>query len=484
MKKRIFMFMLFASMAAAQVSPPSTQSRVAGRFVAYNYGLWSLPVYTMPSGTGSQTFTLSNSTARLQDGRAIMPFAVNAPLRVGTETVTVTSVGAGCIINSTAIGACSITATFTLPHTVADRVASGTWGLQEALNDAAASGGGIVVTDSAWTSLGGTTAISNAATLGTGTSIESISFGLLPGSIPTTTFYLDGGRTDNYTPTGSQTLPFKTLDTLATGITAYVSGGGTGPITIVSNPSTYTSSSTITLPAIPTVIYGNGSTWTTAGLTITAKVISYDLIDGGPVTYNYSGTDRSEKHGGAFLSNVYLTQGYLHAFGTNLGGNSNTFTVGGASTVGLLYGEALTGSQKIASGGAGGIISLYNINMTKSSGINVDMAAGGQLLMNGGLLTTVAGTANVNLPTANSASTAHSISGLITPTGNGIMCASGTTTYLYFGPSVTAATYCTIVPTYTGPFSIPSIKSTTGTRYLCVGTTGTITSSTTACSGT
>jgi predicted acyltransferase len=69
MKSRITLIFLFASMAVAQVSPPSTQSRVAGRFVAYNYGLWALPAYTMPTGTGSKTFTLSSSTVRMQDGR-------------------------------------------------------------------------------------------------------------------------------------------------------------------------------------------------------------------------------------------------------------------------------------------------------------------------------------------------------------------------------------------------------------------------------
>lgn len=187
MKNRIFMFMIFASVAVAQVSPPSTQSRVAGRFVAYNYGAWSLPVYTMPSGIGSQTFTLSNSTAVLQDRRAIMPFAVNAPLRVGIETVTVTAVGAGCIINSTAIGACSITATFTLPHTVADFVGSGTWGLQEALNDAAASGGGTVTVDSAWIALGGTSAMISAATIPSLTGVENEISGPLTPTFSTVT---------------------------------------------------------------------------------------------------------------------------------------------------------------------------------------------------------------------------------------------------------------------------------------------------------
>jgi hypothetical protein len=191
--KKILFFLMFSALAAAQVSPPSTQSRVAGRFVAYNYGVWSLPVYTMPSGTGSQTFTLSNSTARLQDGRVIMPFAVNAPLRVGSETVTVTAVGAGCIINSTVIGGCSITATFTLPHTVADPVASGTWGLQEALNDAAASGGGTVTVDSAWTARGGTSGMVSAATIPSSTGIEDERTGPGSGSYPGVTSDGAGG---------------------------------------------------------------------------------------------------------------------------------------------------------------------------------------------------------------------------------------------------------------------------------------------------
>jgi len=137
-------------------------------------------------------------------------------------------------------------------------------------------------------------------------------------------------------------------------------------------------------------------------------------------------------------------------FGTNLSGNSNTTSVGGASTVGLLYGEALTGSQKIASGGAGGLIALYNVNMTKSSGINIDMTNGGQLLVIGGTLATAAGTANVYLPVANTLTTAHGITGLITTAGVGILGVSGTTPYLAMGDCETTETYCTLVTSYGG----------------------------------
>lgn len=158
-------------------SNPSTQSRVGGTFVAYNYGLWSLPVNSMPSGTGSITFTVSNSTVNLGDDRFIMPFATNAPLRVGTETVTVTAVGAGCLINSTLIGAGLITATFTQQHTVADVLTSGTYGLQEALNDAAIAGGGVVVVDMAWQNAGGTSAMILAATIPSGVAIQDLRTG-------------------------------------------------------------------------------------------------------------------------------------------------------------------------------------------------------------------------------------------------------------------------------------------------------------------
>ena len=268
---------------------------------------------------------------------------------------------------------------------------------------------------------------------------------------PTTTFYLDAAYTG--TSTGAIQTPYKTLSALFAGIAAYVSAGGTGPVAIWCSPSAnYSIASATTLPAIGMVIYGNGSTWTfTNGATATAQIVTYDLTTaGGTFVYNYAGTARSEKHGGAFNGSVSVAQGYVHMFGTNLSGNSNTTSVGGASTVGLLYGEALTGSQKIASGGAGGLIALYNVNMTKSSGINIDMTNGGQLLVIGGTLATAAGTANVYLPVANTLTTAHGITGLITTAGVGILGVSGTTTYLAMGDCETTETYCTLVTSYGG----------------------------------
>ena len=127
----------------------------------------------------------------------------------------------------------------------------------------------------------------------------------------------------------------------------------------------------------------------------------------------------------------------------NLSGNSYTTTVNG-----LLYGEALTGSQSIV-GNTGSIVALYNPNMTKSSGYNVNMN-GGQLLLSGGLLSTGSGP-NIYLPTANTLSTLHAISGLIVGTGTGVACVNGTTTYVAYGFNLAPITNCTLVSGYQGP---------------------------------
>jgi hypothetical protein len=135
--------------------------------------------------------------------------------------VTVTAVGAGCLINSTAIGGCSITATFTLPHTVADPISSGMYGLQEALNDASASGGGTVTVDSAWAGLGGTSGMVSAATIPSNTGIEDERTG--PGST--------GGSGTVGAGTTGQAAVYTGNGTTVAGGTLGIGGGGTGATT-------------------------------------------------------------------------------------------------------------------------------------------------------------------------------------------------------------------------------------------------------------
>lgn len=171
------------SLAAAQsAAPPSYLSRVAGTFVASNYAYGiapNIPAFKVVSGnaaTGSQTITLNAGSFALPDGRQIYPFSgvgAYAPITIdvgsNAETVTPTAVS-GCNSASQYASTCSITASFNNLHAAGVPIASGSVGLQEALNDAYltnSSGvgmGGIVVVDSYWASLGGTDAILTAAT--------------------------------------------------------------------------------------------------------------------------------------------------------------------------------------------------------------------------------------------------------------------------------------------------------------------------------
>lgn len=160
--------------------PKSILSHVAGVLDASNFAFGinpSIPaakVANSPGASGSQTLELYMPSVTLADGRTFNPFSTVCPIQVGTgsnqETVTPSAVStvtggpAGLTVN--------ITATFANVHGQGDPVASGTAGLQEAINYAKTYlAGGIVVTDGAWTNLGGTNAILAAAVPATGVSV-------------------------------------------------------------------------------------------------------------------------------------------------------------------------------------------------------------------------------------------------------------------------------------------------------------------------
>lgn len=123
-----------------------------------------------PSGAGS--VTLTDGYVVLSDHTNVNPLNTNAPILIGAgsnqETVTPTAIS-----NNTpsVYQSAVVTATFANAHGVGDPIASGTCGLQEALNDAFARGGGTVIVDAGWTRLGGTTAMIDAATIPAGVSI-------------------------------------------------------------------------------------------------------------------------------------------------------------------------------------------------------------------------------------------------------------------------------------------------------------------------
>lgn len=125
-----------------------------------------LVVTTAPTAVGAGSLTLQFGYSLTDDGRTFSPLATTAPITVGSggnaETVTPSAVSVPTpgILDST-----TVTATFANLHGRGDRVSSGTFGLQEAINYQASRGGGTVIVDNRWTAAGGTTAILNAATL-------------------------------------------------------------------------------------------------------------------------------------------------------------------------------------------------------------------------------------------------------------------------------------------------------------------------------
>jgi hypothetical protein len=143
-------------------TPPSHRtSNILGIYDAnaYNY---QTSVYSGSSTcTGTCTISLYTPTITLADGRVVLPFGFTTvatqnvaipPITIGNpgsttqETVTPSSVS-GCNVQNAGAaqqGNCTITASFTYSHGRGDLVTSGDLGWQEAMNDAAANGGGDV----------------------------------------------------------------------------------------------------------------------------------------------------------------------------------------------------------------------------------------------------------------------------------------------------------------------------------------------------
>lgn len=154
--------------AGAQTQAP-VLTRSAGRFIASRYNWSSFQVKsTNAVSAGVATMILSTPYVTLQDGSVLYPFTVPEQLMIdqGTsvaEIVSLTS-ASGCSTN-TPNGGCAITATFANAHGPSANITSATYGLQEALNDAASSvagaqqtlvigsnqvHGAVVVIDSTW----------------------------------------------------------------------------------------------------------------------------------------------------------------------------------------------------------------------------------------------------------------------------------------------------------------------------------------------
>ena len=136
------------------------QSRSAGRFVASAYTGWRGSIINGNTATGSQTITVAPALVTLQDGRSIQPWSVTVRLTVdfgaSSEVVTPTAVSCSPASGSTMGGTCTVTASFSNTHGPGvNDIATGSFGLDDAINDAFNAQGGIVEVDP---SFGGTDA--------------------------------------------------------------------------------------------------------------------------------------------------------------------------------------------------------------------------------------------------------------------------------------------------------------------------------------
>jgi hypothetical protein len=175
---------------------PKNPTFFAGQYraVSYAYGISpELPglIVDNPSGatgsSGSQTMNVAFGTVTLQDGTVIAPLNTNAPIVVGTGSSADTLTPSAVNNNTPQVyQSSSFTGTVSHAHGTGDKVASGTVGLQEAINAANAAGGGVVIVDAAWTQLGGTDAILEAATVTAGVSIQDLRTGGEAGDVTVT----------------------------------------------------------------------------------------------------------------------------------------------------------------------------------------------------------------------------------------------------------------------------------------------------------
>lgn len=118
---------------------------------ASSYGAWSSQVYTGNTSTGASSLVASPVVVTTSNGQQFIPFLANevVTLDKGLATAeTVTVVPTNCFAGSLN---CTLSATFSFKHTIGSGITSGTFGLQEAINQASLSpDSGTVLIDNTW----------------------------------------------------------------------------------------------------------------------------------------------------------------------------------------------------------------------------------------------------------------------------------------------------------------------------------------------
>jgi len=217
-------------------------------------------------------------------------------------------------------------------------------------------------------------------------------------STPTAIFYLDGNRTDSYTENGSIQFPFKTLSSMASGVS-----GVTGSFAVVSapKPTAYTYTGNVSFPAQQMTIIGNGSVWSVAGnITLNSNFYIQNLYTTATGTLTYASTSASEsfRFGGSLtVAGGIFTSGYEHFFDMSI--LSNTLVTLNAGATPVFINVVGTPLFKSASGATASTVLTIIDSQSLASGAytNVDMSNGGLAVIKGFAATNNGSVANINL---------------------------------------------------------------------------------------
>lgn len=339
--KRIFLLTICAALASAQ-----NITRFAGIYNAldYAYGVpgsspGGLKVSVGNVATGAQTITLDFGYTTLSDGTKIYPFSTNAPITVGSERVTPSSI---TCLSPNVYSTCQIRATFTLLHGPGDNVASATYGLQEAINAAHTLGGAVVV-DGKWATAGGTNGMISGAALFGNTAIADNRAGQVFGG---------GGGGTGLSPPGSNNV-----------IVKYTSGLATTQALFADFAALFTGT-----PSSATFARGDGAWATPPG---TGDVVGPGSSVNGNVTLFSGTTGKLLSDSGLLATNLVTLAGTQTLTNKNLTSGTNTFPTFNQSTTGnAATANALAATPTLCSTGNAPTGILANGNATGCAAIS------------------------------------------------------------------------------------------------------------------
>jgi hypothetical protein len=292
-------------------------------------------------------------------------------------------------------------------------------------------------------------------------------------------FYLDGTRTDSYTPNGTALLPYTTLTQLAAGVAS-----ATGPFVIYSTPTTaaYTYTGNVSFPAYLMTIYGNGSTWAFTGnvqLNAAFHIENLYTTATGTLTYAATAATESERIGGSLtITGGIFTSGYEHFFDMSILSNTSiTLNVGATPVFTNVVGTPLFRSA--SSSTAATVLTIIDCqSLATGAYTNVDMSNGGLAIIRGFIATNNSSVANINL--SGSSATSATVANLITGISAAIVTCGTAYTYIDNGSIIASLTGTNLLTPNGLGMSAPAaiamtIKSgTTGVATFDSGTTGAV----------